>query len=90
VGEFVRTRLEGGMGGLTPLDVIRGWPVPMMLAVFHREPKVKAQTSRADPGALAPGEAVITSAELARIIARRKAAANGPTTPKHSRPDSPT
>jgi hypothetical protein len=82
VSEFVRGKLEGSMGGLTPLDVVNGWTAPQLMAVWGREPKGKAQTSRADPGALAPGEAVITSAELARIIARRKAAANGPTTPK--------
>lgn len=52
-----------------------------MMAIFHREPKA-GKTTRPDPGALAPGETVITSAELARIIARRKAAANGPTTPR--------
>jgi hypothetical protein len=55
-----------------------------MMAIFHREAKGKARAREreADPGALAPGETVITSAELARIIARRKAAANGPTTPR--------
>jgi hypothetical protein len=68
------------MGGLTPLDVVNGYTPGQIVAIWHREPKTR--TSRPDPGALAPGEAVITSAELAQIIARRKAEANGPTTPR--------
>jgi hypothetical protein len=82
VSEFVRGKLENSFGGLTPLDVVNGHTAPQLMAVWGREPKNKARAGEADPGALAPGEAVITSAELARIIARRKAAANGPTTPR--------
>jgi hypothetical protein len=82
VSEFVRGKLENSFGGLTPLDVVNGHTAPQLMAVWSREPKGKARAREVDPGALAPGEVMIDSAELARIIARRKAAANGPTTPK--------
>lgn len=76
----MRETLENTLGGLTALEIVHGFSVPQLAALYGGagnsggSPATQAEASPPvrDPAALRPGERVLTSAELAARLERKR------------------
>lgn len=74
---WLRKTLDDNMG-LTALDVVHGFTIPQLIALYGGGEAAPSREAIArDPAALRPGERVLTSAQLAERIARKKEKARG-------------